>query len=261
MVSPAVLRSISTRARIEPGNHVLIGGFIIKGTAPKTVIARGMGPTLARFGVVDTLSNPVLQLFSGQTPIAQNDDWEQSPNAAGIIAAGLQPLDSREAAIMMTLAPGAYTVIETPLSAELGVGLVEVYDVDSNSPSELTSISTRSVVLSGDNVMIGGISVAGSQAGEFVVRAIGPSLEQFGIADYLPNPTLEIHDSNGTLIAFNDDWQSDIAAPQVVTSGLAPNSPFEAVILRTLLPGAYTAIVRSVSPNVTGVALVEIYRQ
>ncbi|MFL6594112.1 MAG: hypothetical protein ACJ8HQ_01600, partial [Chthoniobacterales bacterium] len=111
------------------------------------------------------------------------------------------------------------------------------------------------------DVMIGGIVVGGSGAGQFVVRALGPSLAAFGIVDPLPNPVLQLHDSNGTMIALNDDWHDDAEASQLAALGLAPGNDLEPAILRTLPPGNYTAIVRSISPSVTGVALVEIYRE
>ena len=251
--------NISTRARVETGDHVLIGGFVIRGDAPKRVIARGLGPSLGASGVSNTLQDPVLRVFSGPTVIAANDNWADS-DAAAISATGLQPPDGREAAVIATLNPGAYTVILSGAQNGQGVALVEVYDLESSAPTTLVNISTRGVVQGGDNVMIGGLVVAGSSPGEFVVRAIGPSLAAQGIPDPLPNPVLQLHDINGNMIAFNDDWRQSQPA-ELEFLGLAPGNDLDASIVTTLPPGNYTAIVRSISPAVTGVALVEIYRQ
>ena len=241
------------------GAHVLIGGFIISGDVPKKVIVRAVGPSLANYGVPDVLNDPELQLFSASTSIAANNNWQDTDPAA-IAATGLQPSDPRESALIAILAPGAYTAIERGVDGGQGVGLVEVYDIERSSHSTLTNISTRSVVEAGANVMIGGIIVGGEDAGSFLIRALGPSLAAFGIPDPLPNPVLELHDSNGALLAFNDDWR-DSQEAEMQASGLAPGDEREAAISRTLPPGSYTAIVRSISPDATGVALVEIYRR
>jgi hypothetical protein len=160
----------------------------------------------------------------------------------------------------MNLEPGAYTVIQSGAGFGLGIGLVEVYDLDSTSPSTLVNISTRGVVRAGDNVMIGGVVVGGSQAGRFVVRALGPSLAAAGIPDPLLNPVLQMFDANGNTIASNDDWR-DGQAGELQALGLAPGDEREAAIVAILPPGGYTAIVRSISPSSAGVALVEIYRE
>ncbi|HEX8678654.1 MAG TPA: hypothetical protein VF683_01735 [Chthoniobacterales bacterium] len=253
-----MLLNISTRARVETGDHVLIGGFVIRGNAPKRIIARGLGPSLGASGVSNTLQDPVLRLFSGPTVIAANDNWAES-DPATIAASGFQPQDGRESAVVATLDPGAYTVILSGAQNGQGVALVEVYDLDSTSPTTLVNISTRGVVRAGDNVMIGGLVVSGASAGQFVVRAVGPSLAAQGIPDPLPNPVLQLHDINGNMIGFNDDW--DQSPPgELQSMGLAPSSELEAAIVSTLPPGNYTAIVRSISPSTSGVALVEIYR-
>ena len=223
------------------------------------MIARALGPSLLASGVPGTLQDPVLQIFSAQGPLAGNDNWEESDPGA-IIATGLQPRDPRESALVMTLPPGAYTAIQSGWFGFQGIGLVEIYDLDTTSASTLVNISTRAVVRAGDNVMIGGVVVGGSQAGRFVVRALGPSLAPAGIPDPLPNPVLQLHDSNGNMIAFNDDWR-DLHPGELEALGLAPGDDREAAMVCILPPGSYTAIVRSVSPTISGVALIEIYRQ
>ncbi len=199
----------------------------------------------------------MLRLFSSQALLATNDNW-QDTDAAAILATNLQPSDPHESALIASLGPGGYTVIVSGAQNDQGVALVEVYDLESNSPTHLANISTRGVVEGGDNVLIGGVIIGGSDSGRFVARAIGPSLSTF-VNDPLPNPVLELHDADGNTIAFNDDWRDDPQAADLEASHLAPTNDLEAAILRTLPPGSYTVIVRSISPSTTGVALVEIY--
>jgi hypothetical protein len=138
-----------------------------------------------------------------------------------------------------------------------GIALVEGYDLDPTVGSKLGNISTRAFVQTGDNVMIGGLIITGPDSDRVVVRAIGPSLAQYGITDPLPDPFLELHDANGVLITSNDNWRTT-QEPEIVATGLAPSNDLESAIVRTLTPGNYTAIVRGVN-NGTGVALVEVY--
>ncbi len=154
---------------------------------------------------------------------------------------------------------GAYTVIERGTLDTTGVGLVEVYDLGAGLGPELANISTRGFVDTGSNVMIAGFIVASNTAGsgQLIVRALGPSLGSFGIANPLADPVLELHNSNGTLIASNDDWRSDQAS-QIEATGLQPSNDAEAAIVVTLAPGAYTAI-ESGKEGGTGVGLVEVY--
>lgn len=246
---------------METNDHVLIGGFIIQGNAPKKVVVRARGPSLgvAPYNVPDTLQDPTLELYSQQGFIGSNDNWQDGSNAAEISSVGLALDDARESAVLFTLTPGAYTAIERGVQSSQGIGLVEVFDLERDSDSVVANISTRGVVQGGDNVMIGGIIVGGDQAGTFVVRALGPSLGQRGVTDPLPNPTLELRDSSGNLLAYNDDWAQGQKA-ELESLGFAPSDDLEAALVQSLSPGSYTAIVRSVSPNVTGVALVEFYR-
>lgn len=190
--------------------------------------------------------------------MGSNDNWQDTDQAA-IAATGLAPSDPRESALIATLSPAAYTVIESGVSSSQGIALIEVYDIDPDSASSLVNISTRAVVQSGDSVMIGGIIVSGTSAGQFVVRALGPSLAAAHISDPLPNPALQIFDAHGNVIASNDDWRES-QQTELQSSGLAPSDDHESAILRFLSPGSYTAIVRSVNSSVTGVALIEFYR-
>lgn len=253
----------------------MIGGFIVDGTEPKTVIIRAIGPELTQFGVPNVLMNPTLELHDGAGAlIASNDNW-QTTIIGGIIThdqvqeilnSGRAPADARESAIIASLPAGNYTAIARGVSNTTGVALVEVYDLSHSSNSVLGNISTRSFVQTDDNVMIGGFIIAGPQPKRVIVRAIGPELTQFGVPNVLANPTLELHNSAGVLIAFNDNWQMTIIGgiimqdqvQQIINSGLAPGDPRESAIIANLPAGNYTAIVRGVN-NTTGVALVEVY--
>jgi uncharacterized delta-60 repeat protein len=255
---PAQALNISTRLGVELGDNVLIGGFIITGTEPKRVIVRAIGPSLAGAHLSNALADPTLELYSGGRSIASNDNWK-STQQADIVASGLAPHDDLESAIARTLSPGAYTAIVRGKNGGAGIGLVEVYDLDQVAESKLANISSRGVVRTGDNVMIGGFIVgSGNTNTKILVRALGPSLTAAGVAGALSNPTLELHNGNGALIASNDNWKNTQRA-EIEATGIPPGNDAEAAILRTLSAGGYTAIVRGKS-NSTGVALVEVYQ-
>ncbi len=247
--------NISTRMQVLTGDNVLIGGLTIGGTVPKTVVVRARGPSLAADGIANPLANPSLQLFSGQTPLASNDDWGTVANAAAITASGFAPSHPAESAIHTTLSPGAYTAIMTGVGGT-GVGLIEVFEVD-HPDSPLSNLSARGQVGTGNDVMIGGFVIQGSQPQTVVVRARGPSLTASGVVGALANPSLRLL-SGATEIAANDDWGLAANAAAIISSGFAPSNPNESVILMTLNPGAYTAIVSGFG-GTTGVAIVEIF--
>ncbi len=255
-LSPSRTVNLSTRMAVLAGENVLIGGFVIEGTAPKRIVIRARGPSLAGFGIPNALANPLLQLFSGATEIAANDDWRLAANAADIQASGFAPSNDREAAILATLAPGAYTAIVSGVGGVTGVGIVEVFEVDSPA-TPLVNIATRGPVLTGGDVMIAGFVIQGTSPQTVVVRARGPSLAQAGIAQPLANPQLQLF-AGPTQIAANDDWTVSGNAAAIQASGFAPPHPREAAILVTLQPGAYTAIVSGVG-GTTGVGIVEVF--
>jgi uncharacterized delta-60 repeat protein len=256
-VPGAAMLNISTRSNVLTDDNVLIGGFIITGTNPKKVLIRGIGPSLSDFGITDTLADPTLELHSSSTTLMTNDNWKDSQET-DIEATGKQPANDAESAIIATLDPGSYTAILAGKDSSTGVGLVEVYDLDQTVDSELGNISTRGLVQTDDNVMIGGFILGGStNVTDVLVRALGPSLTSYGIADALADPTLELHSADGTVIASNDNWK-DTQETEIEATGLAPSMDEESALLQTLPPGAYTAIVAGVN-NTTGVALVEIY--
>jgi photosystem II stability/assembly factor-like uncharacterized protein len=254
--------NISTRARVESGDRVTIGGFILAGNAPKTVAIRGMGPSLSNFGVPGVLADPMLQLRGADgTLLAENDNWQTDPaQAARVTALGIAPQNPNEAAIVATLAPGtSYTAILAGKDGGTGVGLVEVYDSNEPGDAQLANISTRAFVQSGDNVMIGGFILGGGSHSRVAVRAMGSTLSRFGLNPVLNDPMLEVYDSNGTRVIVNDDWQSDpTSAAQLSARHLAPDDPRESAIFAALPAGAFTAIVTGKSGG-TGLSLVEVY--
>ena len=245
------LANISTRLRVETGDNVLIGGFIITGTQPKKVIVRAIGPSLP---LGDKLENPTLELFGSSGLITSNDDWKTTQQAE-IEATNLQPTNDLESAIVATLpANAAYTAIVRGMNDTAGIGLVEVYDLDTTVDSKLANISTRGLVQTDDNVMIGGFIILGTNSETVIVRAIGPSLP---LAGKLADPTLDLFDGNGTLVMSDDNWR-DSQESEIIATGLAPINDAESAIVQTLPPAAFTAIVRGKN-NTTGVALVEVY--
>ena len=250
--APALLANISTRLSAQTGDNVLIGGFIITGTQTKKVIIRAIGPSLP---VTGNLADPKLELHDSSGAIIEtNDNWVDSPNKQAIIDSTIPPPSDKESAIVRSLTPGAYTAIVSGVGNTTGVALVEVYDLDLTADSKLANISTRGLVQTGDNVMIGGLIVLGTDPQKVIVRAIGPSLP---VSNKLADPTLELHDPNGDILAINDDWVTDQGLDIVATT-IPPLSDKESAIVATLLPGGYTSIVRGVN-GTTGVALVEAY--
>lgn len=252
---PAVLGNVATRMRVGSGDNAMIGGFIINGSESKKVIVRGMGPSLGAVGVQGALTNPILELFQGNTLIATNDNWQQASNV-NEIPNGFAPSDPRESVIVTTLAPGSYTAVIRGVGGETGIGVVETYAIGQTSNSKLANFSTRGFVESGDNAMIGGFIATGASS-RVLLRAMGPSLRNAGIGNPLQDPTLQLIDGNGATVTINDNWQQATNANEI-PNGFAPSDGRESAIVATLTPGNYTAIVRG-SGNTTGVALVEAY--
>jgi hypothetical protein len=180
-----------------------------------------------------------------------NDNWRDT-QAAAIIATGIPPTNDLESAILVMLAPGAYTAIVKGNNGTSGVGLVEVYDLGP-AASKLADIGTRGPVGTGANVLIGGFILGGDANSHIVIRGLGPSLTAFGVPNALADPTLELRDSNGVLLASNDNCQGSPPPPFPPT----PN-PLEACIDISLPPGAYTAILAGRNGG-TGIGLLEIF--
>jgi len=251
--------NVSTRGLVSGGDNVLIGGFIVTGTDPKSVVLRALGPSLSGMGLSAVLTDPVLSVYnSSGTLIATNDNWEADPGHSEIDANGLAPANLLESATLDSLAPGAYTVIVRGKDPTPGIGLVELYDLSPQSNSTLTNMSTRGSVGTADDVLISGFIVGDVDSATVVVRALGPSLAASGVSGVLSDPTLTIYDSAGSEIASNDNWQDNVNAIDVRKNGLAPPNPSESALVLHLPAGAYTAIVRGANGG-TGVALAEVY--
>jgi Matrixin len=256
------LVNLSTRAFVGLGENAVIGGFIVQGSQPTTVVLRGIGYSLPAIGINNALEDPVIELHSasGDT-LATSDDWIDDSWASTIASYHLDPTNSRESAILTTLNPGSYTVVVRSFDNGdghlTGTAVVELYDLHTTG-GRAGNISTRGQVQTGDQVLIGGFIVGGTQPKTVVVRALGPSLTAAGITHPLSDPTVELHDASGTTLDSNDDWGTGPNAAQIQSEGLAPTQSAESALQATLNPGSYTAIVRGAS-GATGVGLVEIY--
>jgi Metallo-peptidase family M12B Reprolysin-like len=259
--SPAQLLNISTRARVQTDDNILIGGFIITSNDPKQVLLRAIGPSMSVGGnpVSGRMADPTLELRDNNgLVLTSNDNWKDSPERTQIEATGMPPGDDKESAILRTLAPGSYTAILRGKDNTTGIALVEVFDRGASADSILANISSRSFVETGDNVLIGGF-IAGNHSAnaEILVRALGPSLKN-QLPNALDDTTLDLHDSNGAMIASNDNWKDSPERMQIEGTGIPPSNDLESAIFRSLAPAPYTAIVRGKN-NGTGVGVVEIY--
>ncbi len=254
--APAQLQNISSRLLIQTGNNVGIAGFVIGGSEPKKLLVRGLGPTLTQFNVTGAMPNPTLKLYDGSgSLITTNDNWKSTQEAA-ITATQLAPPNDVEAAILATLQPGAYTVIQADASGAAGVGLLEVYDLNPLASSRLLNLSTRGLVQTGVQALIAGCSVA-ADSNDVLVRALGPSLTALGVNNALADPVVTLYDSNANVIAANDNWK-DSQQNAVENTGIEPPDDHDAAILARLARGNYTAIVTGKSGSV-GIGLAEIY--
>jgi sugar lactone lactonase YvrE len=269
--------NISTRALVGTGAQIEILGFVISGPAGSTeqVLIRGDGPSITSFGVDDVLENPVLTLFdSAGNQIATNTGWSASSNASQIAAAAASvgafalladdPPFGSDSALLLNLAPGAYTAQVSGVGATSGVALAEVYQVGAGS-ANLVNISTRASVGTGVAVEIAGLVVQGSQPVTVLIRAVGPTLSQFSVSGVLAKPTLSVVDASGNTIASNTGWSTNSNAAAIATTTAAvgafalPSGSADCALLLTLAPGNYTAIVSGVG-GTSGVALVEAYQ-
>ena len=235
----------------------------MSGSEPKNVIIRGLGPSLQVNGnaIQGTLTDPTLDLYAAgsSVPLAQNNDWKDT-QAAEISATQLAPSRDAESAIVRTLDPGRYTAILRGRDGGTGIGLIEVYDLDTPSGTKLTNISSRGFVGTGDDVLIGGVIAGGGEASatvRVIIRALGPSLDTSGISGAIADPTLEIFDANGVSVGFNDNWRGPQES-ELVESGLAPDRDPESAIILQLVAGNYTAVLRG-KGETTGTALLEVY--
>lgn len=269
------LANISTRGRVGTGEDAMIAGFVVTGSAPRSVLVRAVGPALAAFGLGGAVADPKLTVFRGDSRMAESDDWSTESGAAGIVAASAKvgafalPFPGKDAALLLELAPGSYTAQVAAATGAGGVALVEVYDAGDGvgaSAPKFVNIATRGRVGTGEDAMIAGIVVSGNVPKRVLVRAVGPTLAGFGVGGSLADPVLTVLSSAGTTLVSSDDWgvpaggvaPSDVslAASTVGAFPLVPNSR-DAALLITLRPGAYTAQVTG--KGATGVVLVEVY--
>jgi hypothetical protein len=252
------LANISTRGNVGTGDNILIGGIILNsGADQRTFLIRALGPSLSTVGA---LADPQIDVrASDGTLIGHNDNWRESQQKQ-IVATGAAPTNDLEAAMVLPLPGQRYTVQVSGVNGVTGVATVEIYalGVTSGNAKEFLNISTRGNVGMGDNVLIGGTIVQGSAPQRAIVRAIGPDLAAVGVPGSLSDPTLELYDAEGTLLASNDDWRSD-QEQEIIATGLAPQDDHDSAIVTTLLPTSYTSIVRGKN-GATGIALVEIYK-
>jgi len=254
------LGNLSSRMQVLTGDNVMIGGFVVGGPLTKRVAIVATGPSLAAHGIAGPMQDPMITLVrsSDQGAIATNNDWQTASNAAQLQAAGFAPPDPREAAILADLPPGAYTAILQGANQGTGVAVLGIYEVDQlNTP--LTNIAARGLVSAGEQVMIGGFVIQGTNPQTVAVVATGPSLTAYGIANPLPNPVLTIvRQSDQSVVATNDNWMDAPNAALLEGKGFAPPHANEAAVLMTLPPGAYTAIVSGVGAG-TGVSVIGVY--
>jgi hypothetical protein len=261
VAAPGRLVQLSTRMQVGTGDNALIGGFIMRGPLDKRLMIRGIGPSS---GLNGALADPVLELHdSTGAVIASNDNWGDAANKQDIIDTGIAPTSPSESVILATLPSDPnnafYTAIVRGANNTTGIGLVEVYDLDSGPGSTLLNISTRGQVDIDPNALIGGFFLGGTESKRVLVRAIGPSLAASNVPNPLADPILELHDGNGALLDSNDDWGSSPNQAEIQASGAAPTNPKESAVLRILPAGPFTAIVRGVN-NTTGVGSVELYQ-
>ncbi len=271
------LINISTRSQTGTAANTLIAGFVISGDAAKPVLIRAIGPTLGTaFNVGGSLSAARLEIFRGSTSIAVGNDWGSpaagAPSAATIAATAARvgafalPAASRDASLLLTLEPGAYTAVVSGQGTASGVSLVEVYDATDGAilrSRRIINIATRATAGTGDNALIAGFFVSGTVPKRLLIRGVGPGLAQFGVTGTLARPQLTIN-SGATVLAQNAGWTTSPESATIASSAAQvgafafPAGSADAALIINLAPGAYTAQVAGVG-NTTGVALVEVY--
>ncbi len=211
------LANLSTRAQVGTGSNVMITGFVVQEGAPKKVLIRAVGARLATapFNITGALADPLLQLYNADgVLVLSNDNWSSTDlttmNSVGAFAL---TSGSRDAALVATLSPGAYTAQVSGVGNTSGVAILEVYDVTGSA--RLMNLSTRALVGSGTTTFFSGLSVAaGGGARRVLVRAAGPALGALGVGGALADPAIAILDTAGRQIAngANDNWESGGAA-------------------------------------------------
>lgn len=259
--------NVSTRLPVGTGENVLIEGFIVQGPAGSTkkIIVRALGPSLIPFGITDALANPTLEIRdANNASVATNNDWRTTQvgglitgdQVAEITASALPPTNDLESAIIASLVPGSYTAVVRGVGDTIGTGVVDAFDLSAASPAKLANIATRGFIQPGDRLMIAGFIIQNGPV-RALIRAVGPSLAAFGVANALPDTTLQLRDQNGAIVLENDDWRAT-QEQELITTGLQPTDNLEAALVTTMQPGSYTAQVRGKN-NASGVGVVQVY--
>lgn len=260
--------NISTRLGVGTDDNVLIEGFIVQGPpgSSKKIIVRAIGPSLSQFGITDALQNPTLEIHDvNNNTVATNNDWKitqlggliTGDQFAEINASGVAPANELESAIVASLAPGTYTAVVRGAGNSAGTGVVDAFDLDPGSSARLANIATRGLVQPGDKLMIAGFIVQYGPV-KVAVRAIGPSLIDFGVSNALPDTTLQLRDQQGALVMENDDWQKGDTAQELRDLQIQPSHNLEAAFVTTILPGQYTAQLRGKGDD-SGIGVVQVY--
>ena len=268
--NPGRLTNLSVRTTAGTGDQTLIVGFFVAGSPEKQVLIRGIGPSLAQFGVAGALSDPRLQLTAGPTVLATNDDWGSQASGSVTVAAivdasaqsGAFPLaaDAKDAVLLRAMSGGSYTT-QVAGASGTGIALAELYDTAPGSGARLSNVSARAQVGTGGGILIAGFAISGNVPRQVLIRGVGPALANFGVTGVLANPRLDLF-RGSTVMQSNDDWGGAPALSAAFTQTgafmLPSGASRDAALLLTLTPGSYTAQVSGVN-NTTGVALVEVY--
>ena len=269
------LVNLSARANVGINANVVIPGITIRGTQPKTLLIRAAGPALTNFGITGALANPVVSIFTAAgDKILANDNWSEAPDVAALRSAAVKqgafalPENGRDAAMLVTLPPGGYTVQVAGAGtggAALGLAIVEVYEADAGA-SSLVNLSCRARVGTGEDILIAGFNISGADAKRVLIRAVGPTLAALGITGPLVDPKLELIRQGvpaaSATVATNDNWTADLAPIFASVGAFAlPLGSKDAALVVTLPPGSYTAQVSGVGTGTAaqGIAIVEVY--
>jgi len=266
--APGELVNISVRTRVGTGDGVLVAGFVVSGSGTRPLLVRGVGPTLGNFGVPGTLGDPVVRIFRSNAEIQANDDWAGNADvlaAAQRVGAFSLPASSRDAALLASLTEGVYTAVASGKSGATGEMLLEVYDArEGTAPAPAISNLSLRADLPAGGTMITGFAITGPSPKRLLVRAVGPTLERFGITTAHPDPRIRLFTAS-TDVALNDDW-SDAENSDEISDAARNAGAFtlsrdskDAAILTSLQPGTYTLHISSPDPEAAGVVLVEMY--
>ena len=270
----AGLSSVSIRAVAGDGVNSLIAGAIVQGSGTLPMLVRAIGPGLANFGITNWLRHPTLEIYRGNTLAARTNTLGAGVTAASPYLGAFAPRESSagvatsDVGLVGQASGGVMSAICSAASNEPGVALVELYDATAAptaTSARVVGLSGRARVAAGEELIIAGFVVAGEGYVKLLLRGVGPTLAQFGVADFLPDPTIALYAGN-TLIAANDNWRDGDANAAGRLQDAARSvgdfdltSANDAALLVTLPAGIYTLLVRGAAGQ-SGVALAEIYQ-